>query len=268
VKSVVERAQALLRHAHKSEARDLSRITIRDAVQRLIGPPKGDMQLAVLQSGSGGSDQEVAQYMKVTLDGLSTSLGKLHNHWKGKAQEGDAATASMDLENIQRKIEQSLRESNEKFEQHFKNQDAFSKHIISIQAEQRKKQIPCVLLLIPDQQSGANIIDKVQNWMRSKVMDQLLLVMQCEMRVAEGRLPTCAHGVLWHRPEPSNPSDLPYGYKFSQPKESIRKLKNVLRHVTTVVKVCICRHLSPFVAELLLHDACPYVPRLTAFSRC
>ena len=27
-------------------------------------------------------------------------------------------------------------------------------------------------------------------------------------------------------------------------------------------------NLSPFVAELLLHDACPYVPRLTAFSRC
>ena len=208
----------------------------------------------------------MVQYMKVTLDGLASSLSKLHNHWKEHAQEGDAATASMDnLADIQRKIEQSMRESNEKWEQHFKSQAEFSKHIISIQAEQRKKQIPCVLLLIPDQQSGANIIDKVQNWMRSKVMDQLLLVIQCEMRVAEGRLPTCAHGVLWHRPEPSNPSDPPYGYKFSQPKESIQKLKNVLRHVTTVVKVCICRRLSP---ESLLHDACPCVPRLTALSRC
>jgi hypothetical protein len=97
-------------------------------------------------------------------------------------------------------------------------------------------------------------------------MDQLLLVMQCEMRVAKGRLPACAHGVLWHRPEPSNPSDPPYGYKFSQPKESIQNLKNVLRSVTTVVKVCICRYLS---RELLLHDACLYdVPRLTAFYRC
>jgi hypothetical protein len=133
-------------------------------------------------------------------------------------------------------------------------QEEYSKHIISIQAEQRRKQIPCVLLLIPDQQSGANIIDKVQNWMQSKVMDQLLLVMQCEMRVAEGRLPACAHGVLWHRPEPSNPSDPPYGYKFSQPKQSIQKLKNVLRHVTTVVKVRIFRHFFP---EMPPHDACP-----------
>ena len=159
----------------------------------------------------------------------------------------------MDLAEIRKMIEKSLRYSNEKWEQHFKNQDEFMKHMISIQAEQRKKQIPCVLLLIPDQQSGANIIDKVQNWMRSKVMDQLLLVMQCEMRVAKGTLPTCAHGVLWHRPEPSNPSDPPYGYKFSQPKQAIQKLKNVLRHVTTVVKVCTSRHLSP---DLLLNDAC------------
>ena len=255
VKSVVERAQVLLRHVHKSEARGLSQITIRAAVQRLIGMRNRDMQLVVLQSGSGGSDQEVAQYMKVTLDGLSTSLSKLHERWKEHAQEGDAATASMDnLADIQRKIEQSMRESNEKWEQHFKSQAEFSKHIISIQADQRRKQIPCVLLLIPDQQSGANIMDKVQNWMQSKVMDQLLLVMQCEMRVAKGRLPACAHGVLWHRPEPSNPSDPPYGYKFSQPKQSIQKLKNVLRHVTTVVKVCTSRHLSP---DLLLHGACP-----------
>jgi hypothetical protein len=255
VKSVVERVQVLLRHALKSEARDLSQITIRAAVQRLIGMRNRDMQLAVLQSDSGGSDQEVAQYMKVTLDGLSTSLSKLHDRWKEHPQEGDAATASMDnLADIQRKIEQSMRESNEKWEQHFKSQAEFSKHIISIQADQRRKQIPCVLLLIPDQQSGANIMDKVQSWMQSKVMDQLLLVMQCEMRVAKGRLPACAHGVLWHRPEPSNPSDPPYGYKFSQPKQSIQKLKNVLRHVTTVVKVCTSRHLSP---DLLLNDACP-----------
>jgi hypothetical protein len=244
VRSVVERVQVLLRHVHKIEAVDLSTITIRGAVQRLAGVRnRSDMQPAVVEGGNGGSGQEVAQYMKVTLDGLSSSLGKLHNHWKEQAQEGDASTAAMDIG----QLKQMINQGNMK-------QEEYSKHIISIQAEQRKKQIPCVLLLIPDQQSGANIIDKVQNWMQSKVMDQLLLVMQCEMRVAKGRLPTCAHGVLWHRPEPSNPSDPPYGYKFSQPKQSIQKLKNVLRHVTTVVKVCTCRHLSP---DLLLHDACP-----------
>ena len=138
-------------------------------------------------------------------------------------------------------------------------QEEYLKHIISIQAEQRKKQIPCVLLLIPDQQSGANIIDKVTSWMQKKVMDQLLLIMQCEMRVAKGRLPTCTHGVLWHRPEPTSPSDPPYGYKFSQPKESIQKLSSVLRHVTAVVKVCIFALEDP-------RFLCPL--RLTAFSRC
>ena len=244
VKGVVERVQVLLRHAHKSEARDLSTITIRSAVQRLTGVRnRSDMQPAVVQSGKGGSDQDVAQYMKITLDGLSSSLSKLHNHWKEHAQEGNSSTAAMDMDQLKEMINQGNMK-----------QEEYSKHIISIQAEQRRKQIPCVLLLIPDQQSGANIIDKVQNWMQSKVMDQLLLVMQCEMRVAKGRLPECAHGVLWHRPEPSSPSDPPYGYKFSQPKQSIQKLKNVLRHVTTVVKVRIFRHFFP---EMPPHDASP-----------
>ena len=200
--------------------------------------------------------------MKVTLDGLSLSFSKLHDRWKEHPQQGDAATASMGMADIQQIIEECMRKSNDKWEQHFSDQAEYSKHMISIQAEQRKKQIPSVLLLIPNQQSGANIIDKVQNWMQSKVMDQLLLVMQCEMRVAKGILPTCAHGVLWHRPEPSNPSDPPYGYKFSQPKQAIQKLKNVLRHVTTVVKVCSCCHLSP---DMLLRDAPPCPPASLPF---
>jgi hypothetical protein len=244
VKSVVERAQVLLRYVHKSEAHDLSTITIRRAVQRLTGARnRGDMQPAVVEGGNGGGGQEVAQYMKVTLDGLALSLGKLHSYWKDHAQEGDSPTSAMDID----QLKQMIIQGNMK-------QEEYSKHIISIQAEQRRKQIPCVLLIIPDQQSGVTIIDKVQRWMQSKVMDQLLLVMQCEMRVAKGRLPACAHGVLWHRPEPPNPSDPPYGYKFLQPKQSIQKLKNVLRHVTTAVKVCTCR---PVSLDLLLHDACP-----------
>ena len=248
VKSVVERAQVLLRHVHKSEAQDLSRITLRGAVERLIGMHNRDMQPAVLQSGSAGSDQEVALYMKVTLDGLSTSLGKLHIQWKDFAQEGNVSAATTDTFET---LKQIIAQGNMK-------QEEYLKHIISIQAEQRKKQIPCVLLLIPDQQSGANIIDKVTHWMQRKVMDQLLLIMQCEMRVAKGRLPTCTHGVLWHRPEPTSPSDPPYGYKFSQPKESIQKLSSVLRHVTAVVKVCIFALEAP-------RFPCPL--RLTACSR-
>jgi hypothetical protein len=47
VKSVVERAQVLLRHVHKSEARGLSQITIRAALHRLIGMRNRDMQLVV-----------------------------------------------------------------------------------------------------------------------------------------------------------------------------------------------------------------------------
>jgi hypothetical protein len=252
VKSVIERAQVLLRHVHKIEAPNLSTISIRGAVQRLTGVRNRDyLQPAVVQGGNGGSGQEVAQYMKVTLDGLATSLSKLHNHWKEHPQQGNASSAAMDIGQLKEMINQGNMK-----------QEEYSKHIISIQAEQRKKQIPCVLLLIPNQKSGANIIDKVQNWMQSKVMDQLLLVMQCEMRVAKGRLPACRHGVLWHRPEPSNPSDPP-GYKFSQPKQSMQKLKIVLRHVTTVVKVRVCP------PRLLSRDAfsCPH--RLTRFLfRC
>jgi hypothetical protein len=253
VRSVVERTQVLLRHAHKREAPDLSRITIRGAVQRLTGMPNRDyMQPAVVHGGNGGGGQEMAQYMKVTLDGLSSSLSKLHNHWKERPQEGNASTAAMDIDQLKEMINQGTMK-----------QEEYLKHIISIQAEQRKKQIPCVLLFIPDQKSGANIIDKVQNWMQSKVMDQLLLVMQCEMRVAKDRLPACRHGVLWHRPEPPSPSDPPYGYKFSQPKQSMQKLKNVLRHVTTVVKVRFCP------PRLLSHGAFSCSPRLTCFLfRC
>jgi hypothetical protein len=256
VTRAVERVQKLLRYVHKSASKDLSGVTIRGVVKRLLHGWKQTEHSLVPSPESllKTTSHDVAHSMKVSLNSLSSSLQRLHQVWGTTRQEGnvkDSAgmdSACMDLEQLEKLIEKGNMETKE-----------YLQHIISIQAEQRKKQIPCVLLLIPDQQSGANIIDKVQSWMKRQVMDQLLLIMQCEMRVAKGRLPACTHGVLWHRPEPTSPSDPPYGYKFSQPKESIQKLSSVLRHVTAVVKVCIFALEAP-------RFPCPL--RLTACSRC
>ena len=231
VKSVIERVQKLLRYVLKRETEDLCNVTIRSVVQALLaGCNQTEHSLHPAPASShAATPHDVAQFMKVSLNGLSASLRHLHTEWGHTAQKGERIeeNGSMNYE----KLAGLIKQGNMK-------QEEYSQHIIAIHAEQRKKIIPCVLLLIPDQQSGTNVIEKVQNWMKSKVIDQLLLVMQCEMRVAKNRLHgPRAHGVLWHRPEPADPQAAPFGFKYSQPKESIRKLKTVLRHVTTVVKV-------------------------------
>ena len=120
-------------------------------------------------------------------------------------------------------------------------------HIISgqehdriVQAELHSKPIPRLLLLLPHQVPGADMLEKLHNWMESRVFDRLQLVMQCEMRVATNKLRSCDHGVLWHRPKPANPSDQPYGYTYLQPKSSIKKLKTLMRYITIISKVCSC----------------------------
>ena len=135
----------------------------------------------------------------------------------------------------------------------FEHIDKKQEHVAKLLAEQHRRQIPRVLLLIPDQHSGTNVIESVKFWMQSKVADQLRLVMQCEMRVAKNKLSEpYAHGVLWHLPKAAN--DRPYGYKFSQPKEPMRKLQSVLRHVTNVMKV---RIRCPTLSMLSLPSSSP-----------
>jgi hypothetical protein len=178
-------------------------------------------------------------------------------------------------------IKAAIEELKKVIEQGHMEQQEYHSHLISIVAEQRKKQIPSVMLIIPDQTSAANFIGRVTNWVHGKVQDRLLLIMQCEMRVAEGRLHSCPHGVLWHRPMPKDPSHQPYGYKFSQPKEYIKKLKEVLRIVTTAVKVCIPRpryrplflfaHLHLFIASFrcwVLQRVCSALTSLLWLKKC
>jgi hypothetical protein len=109
-----------------------------------------------------------------------------------------------------------------------------------VQAELHSKPIPRLLLLLPHQVPGADMLGKLHNWMESRVFDRLQVVMQCEMRVATNKLRSCDHGVLWHRPKPANPSDQPYGYTYLQPKSSIKKLKTLMRYITIISKVCSC----------------------------
>jgi len=246
VKSVIERVQKLLRYVFKRETEDLCNVTIRSVVQALLaGCNQTEHSLHPAPASSHvATPHDVAQFMKVSLNGLSASLRHLHTEWGHTAQKGERIEENGSMKSTIEELRGLIKQGNMK-------QEEYSQHIIAIHAEQRKKSIPCVLLLIPDQQSGTNVIEKVQNWMKSKVVDQLLLVMQCEMRVAKNRLHgPRAHGVLWHRPEPADPQAAPFGFKYSQPKESIRKLKTVLRHVTTVVKVC----------NRTRRAACPHIP--------
>ena len=114
-----------------------------------------------------------------------------------------------------------------------------TQHLIDITAELQSKGFPSLLMLIPNQESGTSRVNKLHIWMEKKVMDRLLLVMQCEMRVATNKLPSCVHGVLWHRPLSSDPQQ-PLGYEYSQPKSSIKKLVTIMRYVTLISKVCRC----------------------------
>jgi hypothetical protein len=114
-----------------------------------------------------------------------------------------------------------------------------TQHHIDMQAERDSKHFPSLLMLIPNPESGTSMVDKLHIWMEKKVMDRLLLVMQCEMRVATNKLPSCVHGVLWHRPEPSNPQQ-PLGYEYSQPKSPLKKLVTIMRYVTLISKVPRC----------------------------
>jgi hypothetical protein len=237
VKSVIERVQKLLRYVFKRETEDLCNVTIRSVVQGLlVGCNQTEYSLHPAPASShAATPHDVAQFMKVSLNDLSASLRHVHAVWGLTPQKGVRGEENGTMKSAIEELKGLIKKGNMKQDESLE----FSQHIISIQAEQRKKTIPCVLLLIPDQQSGANVIEKVKNWLKSKVGHQLLLVMQCEMRVAKNMLHgPRAHGVLWHRPEPADPQATPFGFKYSQPKESIRKLKTVLRHVTTVVKVC------------------------------
>jgi hypothetical protein len=204
-------------------------------------------------------EEDIPQYQECLRNSATapadrqSNLNRILTTHKGEIStlEGNSSTAAA----IEAAIQAAIEELKRVIEQGNMKQQEYHEHIINIVAEQRKKQIPSVMLIIPDEQCGANFIDRVKNWMKSKVHDQLLLIMQCEMRVAAGRLPSCPHGVLWHRPMPTDPSRQPYGYKFSQPKVYIKKLKEVLRLVTTAVKVCIPRpryHLLFLFANLHL----------------
>jgi hypothetical protein len=252
VDSVIERVQQLLRYVCKNEIKNLRKLTVRSTIVGLLRCWQGAVHSLkpVAQQSHQMASHEVSRFMLDTLNSISSSLQHLHQVWGSAPQAGDVKeNGIMDFEELKQMIEVG----------NMKHDD-YLQHIISVQAEQRRKQIPCVLLLLPNRESGADVIEKVQNWMKRKVMDELILVMQCEMRVCKNKLRACPHGVLWHRPEPTDPSDPPYGFKFSQPKESIRKLKTVLHHVTTVVKVCMSQSLLSSLLRMPSH--------FSPFGRC